>query len=74
MANIQGLRNNPPITPASKDIPIVTEQFKVSIRKLSGQLQELLDHPDLKDDPEFLKNMKKSIIELAETSKQINQD
>jgi hypothetical protein len=58
MINIKDSRN-PLITPAISDIPVVTAQFKVSISKLSERLQELLDHPNLKDDPEFFREHEK---------------
>lgn len=74
MTNIQGLSSNPPIMPQSKDIPMLTNLLRGRINKLSGQLKELLDDPDQKDNLEFLENMKKSIIDLAETSKQIHED
>jgi hypothetical protein len=56
---------------AGLDIPYYTHQLKTQIKALSGLLKDLLEAPDISEDPEFLRNTQSAILALAEISKKI---
>ncbi|MCX6988369.1 MAG: hypothetical protein NTZ52_02540 [Chlamydiae bacterium] len=56
---------------AGLDIPHYTHQLKTQIKALSGLLKDLLEAPDISEDPEFLRNTQSAILALAEISKKI---
>ncbi|MEI8329334.1 MAG: hypothetical protein WCG14_04980 [Chlamydiia bacterium] len=56
---------------AGLDIPYYAYQLKTQIKALSGLLKDLLEAPDMSEDPEFLRNTQSAILALAEISKKI---
>ncbi|MBM3207548.1 MAG: hypothetical protein FJZ57_02955 [Chlamydiae bacterium] len=73
MTNIQGFSKIPPSNPQPRDIPLLANQLKKEISKLSGKLKDLLEHPNQQDNHEFLSEMKEVIISLSDVTKQINE-
>lgn len=72
MKGIQGLPPSSYPTQQTLNVPATASQMQQQIDTFSQALRDLLQQPNLSQDPTFLGKMKGAILALAETSKQVN--